>query len=93
MFKSTRHRPKYDQICELEIETACNFRGTIGSTTLVHVILSNDPDPSAELVDVINLPLSHSVLEFQLLCCCKWLQLLSLQAEPEVLLHCCLVKG
>ena len=63
-------------------------------TTLAHVILSNDPVPSAETVDAFNLPPSHSVLlEFQLLCRWKWLQLLSLQAELEVLPRCSLVKG
>ena len=62
-------------------------------TTLVHVILSNDPDPSTETVDAFNLPLSHTVLEFQLLYSRKWLQLLSLQAEPKVLPHYSLVKG
>ena len=37
--------------------------------TLAPVILSNDPDPSAETVDAINLPPTHSVLfDFQPLC-------------------------
>ena len=41
MLKSTRHRPKYNQILELEIKTACNFPGTIGSmhyTGTCHVV-------------------------------------------------------